>query len=33
MKARLQWNILWRINQRKRNTYGVVLCKPYPNPG
>ena len=23
MKARLQWNILWRINPKKRNTYGV----------
>ena len=33
VKARLQWNLLWRINQRKRNTYGVVPCKPYVNPG
>ena len=23
MKARLQWNLLWQINQKKRNTYGV----------
>ena len=23
MKARLQWNILWRIIQRNRNPYGV----------
>jgi len=23
MKARLQWTLLWRINQKKHNTYGV----------
>ena len=23
VKTRLQWNILWRINQKKLNTYGV----------
>ena len=23
MKACLQWNLLWRINKKKRNTYGV----------
>ena len=33
VKACLQWNLLWRINQRKRNTYGVVPHKPYINPG
>ena len=33
VKAHLQWNLLWRINQKKRNTYGVVSHKPYPNPG
>ena len=33
MKARLLWNLLWRINQKKRNTYGVVPCKSYVNPG
>jgi len=24
---------LWRINQKKRNTYGVVSHKPYITPG
>ena len=33
MKARLQWNLLWRINQKKRNTYGVVPHKPCITPG
>jgi len=33
MKARLQWNLLWRINQKKRNTYGVVPRTTYANPG
>ena len=33
VKARLQWNLSWRINQRNRNTYGVVPRKPYINPG
>ena len=32
-KARSQWIFLWRINQKKRNTYGVVSHKPYANPG
>ena len=25
-KARLLWNLLWRINQKKHNTYGVETC-------
>ena len=33
MKSRLQWNLLWQINQKKRNTYGVVPHKLYANPG
>ena len=33
VKARLQWALLWRINQKKRNTYGVVPRKTYTNPG
>ena len=33
VKARLQWNLLWRINQKKRNTYGVVPRTTYVNPG
>ena len=33
IKARLQWTLLWRINQRNRNTYGVVPHKLYANPG
>ena len=33
VKALLQWNISWRINPKKRNTYGVVPHKPYVNPG
>ena len=33
MKACSQWNILWRINQKKRNTYGVVPHTQYLNPG
>ena len=33
MKACLKRCNLLRINQKKRNTYGVVPCKPYVNPG
>ena len=33
MKACLQWNLLWQINQKKRNTYGVVPRTIYANPG
>ena len=33
LKARLQWNLLWRINPKKRNTYGVVPRTTYANPG
>ena len=33
VKAHLQWNLLWRINQKKRNTYGVVPHTIYTNPG
>ena len=33
VKAHLPWNLLWRINQKKRDTYGVVSRKPYVNPG
>ena len=33
MKARLQRNLSWRINQKKRNIYGVVPHTPYANPG
>ena len=33
VKACLQWNLLWRINQKKHNTYGVVSHKQYVNPG
>jgi len=33
MKARLQWNLSWRINQKKRNTYGVVPHTTCVNPG
>ena len=33
VKACYQWNFLWRINPKKRNTYGVVPRKPYVNPG
>ena len=33
VKAHLQWNLLWRINQKKRNTYGVVPRTIYTNPG
>ena len=33
MKARLQWNILWRITPKKHNTYGVVPHTTYANPG
>jgi len=33
MKSRLQWNLSRRINQRKRNTYGVVSHTPYATPG
>ena len=33
VKACLQWNLLWRINQKKHNTYGVVPHKPYATPG
>ena len=32
-KARLLWNILWRITPKKRNTYGVVPHTTYANPG
>ena len=32
-KARSQWTLFWQINQKKRNTYGVVSHNPYPNPG
>ena len=32
-KARLQWNLSWRINPKKRNTYGVVPRTTYVNPG
>ena len=31
--ARLQWDLLWRINQKKRNTYGVVPRITYASPG
>jgi len=33
MKSRLQRNLLWRINPKKRNTYGVVSHTTHPNPG
>ena len=33
VKSHLQWNLLWQINQKKRNTYGVVPHQPYANPG
>ena len=33
MKARLQRNLSWRINQKKLNTYGVVSHTTYVNPG
>ena len=33
VKSRLQWNLLWRINPKKRNTYGVVPHTTYINPG
>ena len=33
VKARLQWNLLWQINQKKRNTYGVVPRTISINPG
>ena len=33
LKARLQRNLSWRINQKKRNIYGVVPHTTYANPG
>jgi len=33
VKARLQRNLSWRINQKKRNTYGVVPHITYAHPG
>ena len=32
VKAWLQWNLSWRINPKKRNTYGVVPRTTYVNP-
>ena len=33
VRACLQWNLLWQINQRNSNTDGIVSHKPYINPG
>ena len=33
VKACLLWNLLWRMNQKRRNTYGVVPRTTYANPG
>jgi len=33
VKAWLERGYLWRFALRKRNTYGVVPRKSYPNPG
>ena len=33
VKSPLQWTLLWQINQKKHNIYGVVPHKPYVNPG